>query len=85
MLGFYPGRFWKYCWKYITPAICAITFIISLLQIERLRLGDYVYPWYAEVFGWLLALSSFMCVPIYALYMIITNRNNLKKLVTPEK
>lgn len=23
MIGMYPGRFWRYCWKFITP--CCLT------------------------------------------------------------
>jgi len=24
MIGFYPGRFWKYCWLVFTPLLCVV-------------------------------------------------------------
>jgi solute carrier family 6 dopamine transporter-like protein 3 len=26
MINMYPGRFWRYCWKYITPTCIAVNF-----------------------------------------------------------
>jgi hypothetical protein len=34
MIGFYPGVYWKICWKYITPISC-IVIITCLLLILR--------------------------------------------------
>ena len=29
MIGLYPGRFWCYCWKYITPVCIAVCLFYS--------------------------------------------------------
>lgn len=46
--------------------------IFSLARYNRMRYGpnedDETYPWYSELFGWFLALSSMVCIPIYAIY-----------------
>lgn len=84
MLGFYPNRYWKYCWSVLTPGMCIIVIIFSLLKSEPFKYKDYVYPWYGVYFGYFLTFSSLVCIPIYALYMILTNLDNLKSIIRPE-
>jgi hypothetical protein len=42
--------------------------IFSLVKYERIRLPDYTYPLSSELIGWFLALSSMICIPVYAIY-----------------
>ena len=37
MVGFYPGRFWVICWKYITPALISVSHSDVLAQVVDLR------------------------------------------------
>jgi hypothetical protein len=46
--------------------------IFSLVQYERIRLPDYEYPLWAELIGWMLALSSMLCIPVYAVWKWVT-------------
>ncbi|GIZ00034.1 hypothetical protein CEXT_53131 [Caerostris extrusa] len=32
----------------------------------------YIYPWWGQTIGWLLGLSSMMCIPVYAAYKYFT-------------
>uniref|UniRef100_A0A3B5MJ70 Transporter n=1 Tax=Xiphophorus couchianus TaxID=32473 RepID=A0A3B5MJ70_9TELE len=47
----------------------------------------YVYPWWGYFIGWLLALSSMVCIPLWMAYKISTAQGTLKEriqaLVTP--
>lgn len=39
------------------------------MKYKPLTYMDYVYPWWGQLIGWLLALSSMLCVPGYAIYI----------------
>ena len=44
--------------------------IYGLIGYTPLRIGDYDYPMWANVFGWMMAGSSMACIPIGAVIMI---------------
>ncbi|RWS30566.1 sodium- and chloride-dependent GABA transporter 1-like protein [Leptotrombidium deliense] len=71
MIGEEPCIWWKISWVVTTPIICVGVFIYSLVQYRNLSYLDYVYPWWGEFIGWLLALSSMLCIPGYALYLYL--------------
>lgn len=69
MLGYQPSIWWKITWVYTSPAICFGVFLYSLYEYEPLKLGlHYVYPWWGQSLGWMLALSSMLCIPVYAIW-----------------
>ena len=72
MLGFTPGLFWRICWKYITPVFLFAILTASIVNYKDLEFKGELYPKWSIPTGWLLTLSSMSCIPIYALYMIIT-------------
>uniref|UniRef100_A0A4W3GLF2 Transporter n=1 Tax=Callorhinchus milii TaxID=7868 RepID=A0A4W3GLF2_CALMI len=66
MIGYRPPAFMKWCWSYFTPGVCIATFIFSLVKYTPVKYNNtYVYPMGAHVFGWFLALSSMLCVPLW--------------------
>ncbi|XP_021177725.2 LOW QUALITY PROTEIN: sodium- and chloride-dependent GABA transporter 2 [Fundulus heteroclitus] len=88
MIGYRPGPYIKYCWLFFTPATCIGTFAFSLIKYTPLKYNNvYVYPWWGYVIGWLLALSSMVCIPFWMAYKIGTAHGTLKEriqaLVTP--
>lgn len=83
MIGYYPGRFWKYCWAIFTPGMCILVFAFSVIQLQPFKYKDYVYPWYGEMMGLMLAFSSIGCVPLYAIYKFLTNFGNIKNIIRP--
>lgn len=85
MIGFYPGRFWYYSWLIFTPGVCLAVFIFSFAKFERLRYENYVYPWYGQTIGLIIAFSSITFIPLYAIYKISTNLGDLKSIVRPKK
>lgn len=44
--------------------------IFTVIQYRPITYGDYVYPQWSLAIGFLMALSSVVCIPIYALYKI---------------
>ncbi|TKS90962.1 Sodium- and chloride-dependent GABA transporter 2 [Collichthys lucidus] len=88
MIGYRPGPYIKYCWLFFTPATCIGTFAFSLIKYTPLKYNnEYVYPWWGYVIGWLLALSSMVCIPLWMVYKISTTQGTLKEriqlLITP--
>ncbi|XP_040292333.1 sodium- and chloride-dependent GABA transporter 2-like [Bufo bufo] len=73
MIGYRPLPIIKYCWLFITPAVCLATFIFSLVKYTPLQYNKrYTYPWWGDAVGWLLALSSMICTPLWICYKVST-------------
>ncbi|XP_029427205.1 sodium-dependent serotonin transporter-like [Rhinatrema bivittatum] len=79
MLGFAPGIFWKVCWVAISPAFLAFIIISSLLDQPPLMLFDYQYPDWSISVGYLIGISSFICVPLYMVYKLVWTPGSLKQ------
>ncbi|XP_055048541.2 sodium- and chloride-dependent GABA transporter 2 isoform X1 [Misgurnus anguillicaudatus] len=88
MIGYRPGPYIKYCWMFFTPATCFGTFAFSLIKYTPLKYNnEYVYPWWGYTLGWLLALSSMVCIPLWVVSKLSTSKGSLKErfheLTTP--
>ncbi|KAI4538092.1 hypothetical protein MJG53_011631 [Ovis ammon polii x Ovis aries] len=64
------------------PALGEVTeqliLIFLLIQYETITYNEYQYPSWAEAIGFLMALSSVICIPFYALfYFRITDGDTL--------
>uniref|UniRef100_A0AAR2J864 Transporter n=1 Tax=Pygocentrus nattereri TaxID=42514 RepID=A0AAR2J864_PYGNA len=78
MIGYRPGPYIKYCWLFLTPATCFGTFAFSLIKYTPLKYNnEYVYPWWGYALGWLLALSSMVCIPLWIIYKMGTRFHEL--------
>ncbi|KAI5614880.1 sodium- and chloride-dependent GABA transporter 2, partial [Silurus asotus] len=82
MIGYRPGPYIKYCWLFLTPATCLGTFAFSLIKYTPLKYNnEYVYPWWGYTLGWLLALSSMVCIPLWIVYKMWTAKGTLREVV----
>ncbi|XP_075587458.1 sodium- and chloride-dependent glycine transporter 1 [Dermatophagoides farinae] len=74
MLGSFPmfPLVWKFIWIFITPIILGGLFISTVIEYEMSTYGSYVYPAWASVVGWSLAMLSMSAIPIYALFKLLT-------------
>ncbi|XP_068546160.1 sodium- and chloride-dependent glycine transporter 1 isoform X1 [Anas acuta] len=70
MLGFPPPFFFQICWRFISPAIIFFILVFTVIQYRPISYNDYVYPTWAISIGFLMALSSVICIPIYAIYKV---------------
>ncbi|NP_001161527.1 dopamine transporter-like protein [Saccoglossus kowalevskii] len=79
MLGSGPGPYWRICWPYICPIFLMFNIAFGLYGYKPLTYDDYVYPPWANAVGWMLAISSMSCIPIFAVYILITTPGTLKE------
>ncbi|XP_005993605.1 sodium- and chloride-dependent GABA transporter 2-like [Latimeria chalumnae] len=80
MIGYRPGPYLKYCWLFVTPTICIATFVFSVIKYTPLSYNKtYFYPWWGDGLGWLLALSSMACVPLWITYQLTSIKGSLKE------
>ncbi|XP_026055116.1 sodium- and chloride-dependent creatine transporter 1-like isoform X1 [Carassius auratus] len=88
MIGYRPLPYMKWCWSYVTPVVCMGVFFFHVVNYKRLVYNAvYVYPWWGEVLGWFLALSSMLCIPLTVLYKLLHCKGSLierwQHLTTP--
>lgn len=72
MIGFSPGKYWTYCWKFAAPVFLIFIIVFGLINYEPLSHGDYVYPSWANGLGWFIAISSMSMIPLMATYKVIS-------------
>lgn len=70
MLGFRPSFFWKFCWKFVSPAIIFGILIFTFVNFEPLTYGDYALPQWAQTIGWLMATVPVATMITYAVYRL---------------
>ncbi|XP_026223752.1 sodium- and chloride-dependent GABA transporter 2-like isoform X1 [Anabas testudineus] len=71
MTGVNANPFFKICWLYLTPLVSLSSFICSLVKYQPLTFNRwYLYPDWAYGLGWVMALSSILLVPGWALYKL---------------
>uniref|UniRef100_A0A8C7ZW78 Solute carrier family 6 member 8 n=1 Tax=Oryzias sinensis TaxID=183150 RepID=A0A8C7ZW78_9TELE len=81
MIGYRPFPWMKWCWSFITPCVCIGIFLFHLVNYKPLTYNNvYVYPWWGEVIGWCLALSSMLCIPTTVLYKLFRARGTFKEV-----
>nr|XP_042900478.1 sodium-dependent dopamine transporter-like isoform X2 [Parasteatoda tepidariorum] len=87
MLGFEVGKWWKFCWFFIAPVFLMLIIVYGLIDYEPLSYEHYVYPVWANIFGWCIAASSVLCIPIVAIFQMLktpgTFMQRLRKLLKP--
>uniref|UniRef100_V9KCG5 Transporter n=1 Tax=Callorhinchus milii TaxID=7868 RepID=V9KCG5_CALMI len=88
MIGYRPFILIKWCWMFITPGICGGIFIFFIVRYKPLKYNNvYTYPTWGHGLGWLLALSSMLCIPFGILYKLSqvdgTLSQRFRKLTTP--
>nr|XP_040050271.1 sodium- and chloride-dependent creatine transporter 1 [Gasterosteus aculeatus aculeatus] len=80
MIGYRPFPWMKWCWSFITPCVCLGIFMFHLVNYKPLTYNNqYVYPWWGEVIGWCMALSSMLCIPVSLLYKLFRAKGTFKE------
>ncbi|XP_068246956.1 sodium- and chloride-dependent glycine transporter 1-like isoform X1 [Palaemon carinicauda] len=89
MIGFYPYPriLWKYLWKIIMPCVVLTILAFTWIDLKPAKYGDYNFPPWANVIGWILSFSSVSLIPIVAIYKIIMEKGSfverVRKLCKP--
>ncbi|KAI5088740.1 sodium-dependent noradrenaline transporter [Silurus meridionalis] len=88
MMGFKPGLYWRLCWKFVSPVFLLVVVIASIVTGNNMEYEGYVFPGWATLVGWGIALSSMMFVPLYAIYKFLsvpgTFKQRIAYCITPE-
>ncbi|XP_077058545.1 sodium- and chloride-dependent GABA transporter 2-like [Siphateles boraxobius] len=75
-----PNYIFMLCWKYLTPLASLASFVCSVVEYRPLTFNRwYVYPDWAYALGWLLALSSILLVPGWAMGRMFAGKGSLKQ------
>ncbi|RWS04775.1 sodium- and chloride-dependent GABA transporter 2-like protein [Dinothrombium tinctorium] len=85
MIGIKINPWFPFCWKFISPMLTAGVFIFSVVTYKPVTYNSYVYPQWAIAFGWMLALSSMILVPLYFIYRLLTSQGENFNQVNDEK
>ncbi|CAI9573732.1 unnamed protein product [Staurois parvus] len=88
MIGYRPWPLMKISWMAVTPAICLGTFLFSVIKYMPLKYNNiYVYPPWGYAIGWLMAIASMICIPVWAIYILLKTDGSfmerLLKVVSP--
>jgi len=66
MLGRRPGLYWRICWQFFSPLTLFGILCFLFARYQPPTLGDYTYPYWAVVLGWLMTVSSVTAIPLVA-------------------
>jgi len=83
MLGHYPypRSLWRVVWKFGMPFMVSCILVCTFLFYESPSYGDYQFPWWANLLGWLLSFSSVSLIPIVAVIKICQETGTLSERV----
>jgi len=58
-----------------------VIFIFSLLGYEEMLQGEYSYPAWTIMVGWILTASSLLCIPLYIVYKLTVTPGNIVQVL----
>ncbi|KAL5017504.1 hypothetical protein ScPMuIL_007093 [Solemya velum] len=70
-----PNVFFTVCW-YISPLIIFGIWLSSLIQYQPFTVAGYVYPLWADVVGWSIAILSILCIPAGMVHAVYSAHGN---------
>lgn len=83
MVGFRPFPWIKYSWSVMTPLATAGLFIMSIVYHKALTYSKtYYYPSWSVAIAWLLAMSSMLWIPGYAIFRFVVAKGNWRERLT---
>lgn len=80
MIGFAPGIYWRFCWRFAAPLFLMFIIVYGLIGYEPLSYDNYTYPTWANVIGWLITGSSVIMIPLVAAYKLLTTPGTFSKV-----
>ncbi|CAK8678745.1 unnamed protein product [Clavelina lepadiformis] len=69
-----------FLWKFFSPCCCFALCVYYIVKHKPLKYGNYVYPPWAQAFAHVLSLSSFVWIPGYAIYLLLTSKKTKAEL-----
>lgn len=69
--GRYPSLYFRFCWLVASPALLLALWVASLVDYTPPSYRQYQYPLWAQILGWTIASLSLLCIPVYAVAVIL--------------
>ena len=85
MTGKKPNIWFRICWKYISPAVTIMIILANVFQWTGISYNNIPYPWWAELVGWVVSLSTIALIPGVALYEMWRTPGSLKEVRIPNE
>jgi hypothetical protein len=63
-------------------ALFQVLFILSLVMAPVPQYSNYVYPEWSIAIGWLMVVSSLLCIPAYAIYKFLITPGSVVEVST---
>ncbi|XP_012938885.1 sodium- and chloride-dependent glycine transporter 1 [Aplysia californica] len=82
MLGKKPPYVFIILWRFVTPVTLTVVLIFTLLTYKPPKIEDFEYSKPLQGFGWCVALTSFVPIPLWATYKLITAQGTLTERLT---
>ncbi|XP_044271183.1 sodium- and chloride-dependent GABA transporter ine-like isoform X2 [Tribolium madens] len=78
MTGRQPSFYFKFCWLIATPLMIFSVWVFCMIDYESptYNNGEYHYPIWAIVIGWIISALSILCIPIYMVYVFVNSPGN---------
>lgn len=76
--------YWKSVWFVISPITLLAIFIFILTDLSATKFGDYVFPWWADVLGYLFGLATLVPFVVFAILQIVKT-DDFRSLFRPTK
>ncbi|XP_064616435.1 sodium- and chloride-dependent glycine transporter 2-like isoform X3 [Liolophura sinensis] len=77
-------RFMKISWRFLVPFCMLGALIVAMVKFRSPKYGEYEYPEWTNVFGWILALSSSVPVPVVMIYGLMKEKGSLLENTTSD-
>jgi len=77
MIGYYPSIYLSLCFQFFTPVLSLAVILFFILDYKPLTDLSYTYPGWANGIGWLLSMSSIICVPGWAIYEVYCRQGTI--------
>lgn len=73
MTGRNPSLYIRFCWWVAAPVLLMAVWVFCLIDYEppSYNNGAYKYPKWAEILGWMIASLSLVCIPAFAIVVIV--------------
>lgn len=75
--------YWNSVWMVITPIGSIAVFIFILTDLGATQFRGYVFPWWADVLGWMFGLTTLLPFVVFAIIKLVKFKGHWADLLKP--
>lgn len=72
--------YWRSVWVVITPIGLFVIFVFLFTDLNPTEFRGYVFPWWADVLGYMFGLATLTPLVVFAVIAIVQNKGSFKNL-----